>query len=483
MYDTEFRYLTRNSSGLLDLGYLPYDKILDERREAVHYNHRGKLTPRLNDNINISYVSDGDYLSDFGGGLAAATTVNLERNAELNYLGDDWSTQMRLQGYQTLDETIPESSRPYQRLPQILLNTNRPLVKNELNYQLYSEFVNFERQDRVTSERLDIQPVITFPLSTIATYVIPKINLHYTQYYLHDQDPGVENKQYRTIPIFSLDNRVFLEKDSEWGSRKFLQTLEPRLFYLYAPYKDQSDIPIFDSGTPDFNITTMFLENRFSSVDRVGDANQISLSITSRLIESNSGIERLMGSIGQTYYFRDREVTLPGEPVDTSKQSDIFAEASALITTRLATDGDLLWDVENNQISTGDIQFRYRAESRHVINLSYRYRRDVPGQTDGLSQTDFSLLWPLSPAWHIIGRWYYSLLDNQQLDAIAGLEYQSCCWKLQMMTRHYLQQAATADTPVIYDNAFYIQLELKGLAGVGRAMKDILQESILGYVE
>jgi len=477
LFDNEFRYLTTTGNGIVNVEYLPDDKIFDDKRESLHYTHQGEPVPRIHSNVDLNYVSDADFLKDFGSSLTAATTVHLERNAELSYLGDTWTSRMRLQGYQTIDESIPAASRPYERLPQIQFDSNRPLKKNQLNYQLTSEYVFFEREDRVTGSRLDIQPMISFPIKTIATYLTPKINLHHTRYKLHDQAPGTSEEQDRSIPVFSLDSGIFLERDSHWGSRKFLHTLEPRLFYLYAPYKDQSEIPVFDSGAPDFNFTQMFLENRFSSVDRVGDANQISFSITSRLLESDTGIERIRGSIGQIYYFKDREVGLPGTAIDTSTHSDMVAQASTLITDHLTSTGDLLLNVDNKEISKGGIQFRYQAERRRILNLYYRYRRDE------LSQADFSLLWPLTPAWHIIGRWNYSLLDKQYLETLTGLEYQSCCWKLNLVTRHYLQEAAVAGTPEIYDNAFYVQLELKGLANVGRSLKETLEESIPGYVE
>ena len=477
LFDGEFRYLTTKGAGTVNAEYLSHDNVFDDKRESFHYTHQGELAPRTYNTIDLSYVSDADYLKDFSSSLAAATTVHLERLAELNYLGDTWTTRVRLQGYQTIDETIPESSRPYQRLPQIQLNSNLPLKKNELNYQLNSEYVSFEREDRVTAGRLDLQPMISFPLKTIATFITPKINLHHTTYLLQDQAPGTDDRQNRTVPVFSMDSGIFLERDTHWGSRKFLHTLEPRLFYLYAPYKDQSEIPIFDSGAPDFNFTQMFLENRFSGVDRIGDANQVSISVTSRLLEADTGRERIRGSIGQIFYFKDREVTLSGTTIDDSTHSDIVAEASTLITDHLTSTGDLLWNVENNEISKGGILFRYQAEKRHVINLSYRYRRDE------LGQADVSLLWPLSPAWHIIGRWNYSLFDEQNLENLAGLEYQSCCWKLSLVSRHYLKEAAAATTPEVYDNAIFVQLELKGLANVGRSLKETLEESILGYVE
>jgi len=477
LLDGEFRYLTTIGLGIVNVEYLADDEKYDGERGTLHYGHIGQITPRTHTNINLNYVSDQDYLKDFGDGLVATTTAHLERNAELAYLGDSWTTHIRLQGYQTIDETIPESSRPYQRLPQIQFNSNRPQKKNQLNYQLDSEYVFFEREDRVTAGRLDIQPVISYPVKTMAAFLTPKINLHHTQYNLQDQAPATDDRQNRTVPVFSMDSGIFLERDSHWGSRQFLQTLEPRLFYLYAPYQDQSDIPIFDSGAPDFNFTQMFMETRFSSVDRVGDANQISISITSRLLEADTGRERIRGSIGQIYYFQDREVTLSGTAVDTSTHSDILAEATSLITNNLTANSDLLWNVENNEISKGGIQFRYQAQRRHILNLSYRYRRDE------LSQADVSLLWPLTRSWHIISRWNYSLFDDQSLENLAGLEYQACCWKLHLISRHYLKQAAATNTPEIYDNAYYIQLELKGLASVGRSIKETLEESILGYVE
>jgi len=477
LFDNEFRYLTPDSHGILNLAYLPDDKVTQDDRESFHYIHEGTLAPRVHSAINLNYVSDADYLKDFTGGLTATTTVHLERNAELTYLGDDWTTRTRVQGYQTIDETIPEASRPYQRLPQIQLNSNRPLLTNQMNYQLNSEYVFFERNERVTGGRFDIQPSISFPMKTISTFLSPKLNIHYTQYQLQGQPPGTDDTLTRTVPVFSLDGGIFLERGVHWGSQQFLHTLEPRLYYLYAPYKDQSDIPVFDSGLPDFNFTRMFQENRFSSVDRIGDANQVSISITSRLLNKETGIERIRGSIGQIFYFQDRKVTLPGSSTETPSQSDIVAEARTLITRHLTVDTDLQWGIENSVITKGGIQFRYRAEKRHIINLSYRYRREE------LDQTDVSLLWPLSPAWHIMGRWNYSLFDERLLETLSGLEYQSCCWKISLVSRHYLQEAATADNPEVYDNAIYVQLELKGLANLGRSVKETLEESILGYVE
>ena len=475
LLDGEFRFLATQGHGDVNIEYLSDDKLYEgenTRRGSFNFTHTGIIAERFHNNVDLGYVSDKDYLKDFGNGLVAATTVHIKRSAALTYLGDTWSTRALLEGYQTIDETIPESSRPYRMLPQIQLNTNLPLKKNLLNYQLGSEYVFFEQQDRVTGGRLDIQPMVSLPLKTVAAFLTPKVNLHYTQYTLQDQTPVNDATLNRVVPVFTLDSGVFLERDSHWGSKSLLHTLEPRLFYLYAPFRDQSEIPIFDSGAPDFTFGQLFLENRFNGVDRVGDANQVSLSVTSRLLENDTGRERITGSIGQIYYFKDREVNLSGAPADTSTHSDIIAEANTLITNELSANSDLQWDISEDQISKGGIQFRYRGGNRHILNLTYRYRREA------LEQADISLLWPLTRSWHMIGRWNFSVFDKQDLETLSGLEYQSCCWKLHLVTRHYLLEA-----PDIYDNTFYVQLELKGLANIGRTLNDILAESVLDYEE
>ncbi|MDP1708044.1 MAG: LPS-assembly protein LptD [Gammaproteobacteria bacterium] len=458
----EFRYLTPQSHGQLDLGYLPDDNLQNRDRILLGYRHSGSFAPRWSADVNFNYVSDDNYFEQLGDTLSLASTTHLERRAETTYRADDWNVTGRLQGYQTVDETIPAAERPYQRLPQLLFGSILPQQPWGTTTTFNGEYVHFDRADSLTAQRIDLQPTVTLPHAFDAGYLLPTFGLRHTQYLLNNKAPSTSYDTSRTLPFFSFDSGVFFERDATFDERRFTQTLEPRLYYLYVPYQDQSDIPVFDSGDTSFTFANLFQANRFSGADRVGDANQVTLALSSRLLDADSGQERLRASLGQIYYFSDRRVTLlPSDPAETTTNSDIVAELSSReFVKNWSATANLLWNRQQGEISTGTLGLRYRSDDKHLINLSYRY------QQESLEQTDVSAVWPISwnqqRHWNAVARWNYSLSDSRTLESLAGIEYDTCCWRVRVTTRRFINNTA-GDS----NTALFLQLELKGLTSFG----------------
>lgn len=462
----EFRYLSPDSHGQLDLGYLPNDSSANRTRMLVSYRHSGTPAPRWNSEVNFGYVSDKSYFEQLGDTLSVASTTFLERRAEATYREDNWSATGRVQAYQTVDDAVPGSSRPYQRLPQLLFNANLPQDSSRQgpwgrSAALSGEYVHFDRVDSLTAQRIDLQPTASLPYTTDAAYLTPTLGLRHTQYLLNNKTPGTVYDTSRTLPSLSLDSGVFFERDADFGERRYTHTLEPRLFYLYVPLQNQSNIPVFDSGALDFSFANLFQTNRFSGADRVGDANQVTLALSSRLLDSDSGQERLRASIGQVHYFRDRTVTLPGGTVETAVNSNIVGELSGNeVVSHWSPSASLLWNRQQRQFDKAAIGMHYRSDEKHVINLDYRYQRG------SLEQTDLSAVWPLSRTqqhqWNAVARWNYSLPDRRTLESLGGIEYDTCCWRFRVTTRHFINNTVGGN-----NTALFLQLELKGLTGFG----------------
>ena len=464
----EYRYLTGRGGGVLAGEYLPDDSEFDGDRGAVHYNHGGAFARRWRANVNYNWVSDPDYFTDLGTNLAIASQSFLEQRGDVTYSGDGWWALARAQAFQTLDATILPEDRPYRRLPQFLVSATERRRNQKFNPGGHGEFVNFDRDNGVIGQRVDLMPTLSYQWRKAAWFIVPKAGVRFTNYDLENTAPGQSDNLTRTVPTASLDAGMFFERDWSFGKRGFLQTLEPRLFYLYVPFKSQGDLPIFDTGTFDFNFSQLFAENRFTGADRVGDANQLGIALTSRWLASGTGEEYLRLDIGQIRYFRDREVTLPDEPVETSNASPLVVDLTATIARRWQFSTGTQWDFGEDRIVKNNTGLRYQPGPRRVVNLSYRFARD------NFEQTDVSTAWPIVGDWRFVGRWAYSLRQDRNVEAFGGIEYESCCWAFRTVLRRYL--SGTEMT-----NAFFFQLEFKGLTGIGGGTVDFLERSIPGY--
>lgn len=473
------RYLFSDFSGQIGGTYLPSDNKADRDRSLVAFSQSGALTPRWTHYLTFNRVSDDAYFEDFGNGIYDVSTSHLQRLASTSYNGDSWRVLGQVETYQTL-----YGSKPYRRLPQLMFNTSG-FAPAGLSYTLDSEYAVYDHPDLVHGTRLDLYPSLSLPFERAAFRVEPRVGYRYTQYDLKQQLPGRDDKPSRALPILSLDSGLFFERDVDLWGVGALQTLEPRLFYLYVPKRDQDDIPLFDTGDTDFSFQSLFRTNRFSGPDRQGDANQVTAAITSRFLGASSGVEMFRASLGQVRYLRDRQVLLRSGPAIESNESAIVGELWARLTRALLARGDLEWDPDSGSTQRSVVGLYYRPQNGMLLNASYRMRRELPnlsapGLTDSLEQVDVSGVIPLGRNWQLVGRSYYSLPDSQFVESFVGVGYESCCWGARVVTRRYVRRydgRYDGDTT----SSIMFELELKGLTNIGNKVENLLTEGVYGY--
>lgn len=475
MLGGEFRVLTETTEATLEAEFLPNDNEYDgdnDDRAAASLNSTTWLNARTIAQLRLNWVRDDDHLRDFGNNLAITSESHLERAGELHYHGDTWDALGRVQYYQTIDEDIADEDRPYSRLPQLLMLLKDPDGIAGTTYHLGAEYVNFDRSGTMDGQRIALAPAISLPLRKTWGFVEPKIGARYVGYDIANPDPGIDDSASTLTGVLSVDSGLYFDRSTGFFGNGVTHTLEPRLFYLYVPEEDQDDQPVFDTGMFDFNFDNLFRENRFNGVDRIGDANQLTLALTSRMISERSGAELLRGSIGQIFYFEDREVTLPGETVEDDSSSAIAAELAAELGGGWYTRGGLQWDPHDGNGNTDQAlaQLGYRDRENRVFNAAYRLR-------DGVTeQTDLAVFWPVSERLGFVARHNYSLQEDRLLEALAGFEYGRCCWKLRAIARK-----ATNGEGDDHDTSIMLQLELNGLGRFGDDIDNALERSIYGY--
>ncbi len=480
----EFRYLAENHHTELRGEILPDDRDAREdensRRGALSWQAGGKPATRWSYDIDVNYASDDNYLNDLSESFALTSARHLERRGDLRYTGNDWSFLSRLQHYQTIDQTIDTADRPYSRLPQLLLQLDKPDQAMGLTYHLDSEYVYFDKNDddTVTGHRVDLNPGLSLPMRRSWGYLTPKASLRYTKYQLNDQIAGEANNPDRTLPTFSLDSGLIFERDDSWFGKSVTQTLEPRLFYLFTPNTNQEDLPDFDTSNVDFSFANIFRENRFSGADRVGDANQLTTALTSRMYGNESGQELLRGSFGQIFYFRDRKVQLDAQQdeSDTDNSSSLVAEVAAQPHKSLRTRAGIQWNPyeSGGKTEKGAASIQYSDDQKRLVNLGYRYDQEL------FEQTDVSFRWPITHKLHGVGRWNYSLKYDQTQAAFAGFEYESCCWIARLVAQQLRVNSNDNDDSEL-QNSIFLQVELKGLTAIGDKVDQYLERAIPGY--
>lgn len=467
--DTEFRYLNASGHGSLNADYLPDDKEFGDSRYLVHFVDQSDFTNHLRLVVDAADVSDTSWFEDFGLGPAGTSVSYLNRSANLLYLDDGWFGSLLAQNFQTIDNTIANLDRPYTMLPQLAVRGLLPGQPYGLTFGFDGEFVNFRRNDGVTGLRLDVAPEVRMPLRGAGVYLEPAASWRYTAYDLGHTEPGAEDTPHRSAPVLSVDGGMSFERSS--GSKgQRLQTLEPRLKYLYVPYRNQDQLPVFDTDEADLNLVQLFRNNIYVGADRLSNANQIAVGITSRLLDADTGQQFIAGTIGQIYYFDEPRVVLPGVPLADTESSDIVAELELTAYRNWNVSMGVQWDPSDMRSEKGDINLQYRPAPESVMNVGYRFRRNNIEQLDG------SVAWPIGERWSAYGRMVYSLEDKKALDQFAGLEYRACCWRLRMVTRRYVSNR-NGDV----DTSFLLQLELNGLSSVGVGADTFLEQAIRGY--
>lgn len=470
----EFRYLERGYQGVARVEMLPNDQVFNgENRHAAFVTHTQTWGPWYFA-LNAQKVSDDSYFRDLSTRIETTSKILLPREAVLargGALGSNgsWGFTGMVQSWQTLQDPLAPITPPYNRLPQLTLTSNSYDVLGT-DVSFLGNYVDFHHPTLVSGRRLVAYPSVSLPLQTAFAYVTPKIGLHHTRYYL-DASTTTLSDANRTVPIASTEAGLIFERNMALGGRRYLQTLEPKVHYVYIPTRHQNTLPNFESGVSDVNFATIFAENQFSGNDRINDANQITMGVSSRLLDPQTGIEQVRVGLAQRYYFKSQEVTLPGTAPRTSTSSDILAALSGRVAPHLIAEAGFQYNSEFSETRKFALGARYQPDLGKVLNAGYRFTRGV------LENIDLSTQWPIARGWIAVARMNYSLRDSRIAEGLAGVEYNGGCWVLRVVS--YAVAVGTGDA----SRSIYVQLELNGVAKVGSNPLEVLKQNIAGYTK
>ncbi len=543
-----FRYLTNDSYGNVAFGYLPHDSAFSRFQDTAANKYIGNpalgrlinssdnrssflwqdntvYNNHWSSNINYNSVSDDYYLQDFGNIITTANN-QLPEKASVNYAGENWNFNGLLQGYQTL-HPVNQSvvSNPYNTLPQLNWNGSYPSGPLGLQYQLNNQFTYFDRSQNpgettpvISAARINIQPGVSLPITDLSGFITPALQLALTHYNIGSQTPGFQNDIQRTIPIFDIDSGLYFDRHTQFWGSDYEQTLEPQLFYLYVPYRNQNNLPLFDTGLVPFSYDSLFMTNRFSGLDRIGDANQLTYAITTRFLDDDTGAEKFMASVGEIYYFHNRNVNLctPGNtpsatssftscnsnsPIaigatsSTEKFSPIAGQLAYHFNPAWSATANTAWDPRTDETVNSNVGIQYKPGFNRVLNLNYNFIRygdtfsaapnqpAVPPQShqNDLNQTSFSFAWPIREHWDAVGGYTYNVSHEYSQTYFYGVEYNSCCWAIRLVSGRSFVGLNQNNNP-IFNNGFYLQWQFKGLATVGTEdPSTLLMGNIPGY--
>jgi LPS-assembly protein len=520
------RYMTDDQRGELVWHFLPDDAqaegegLSDHERSYVHLTQTTDLPDDFRFNVDAANVGDPLYFQDFGTGPQGTSIAYLNRSAGLSYRDQNWRLSAQFQQFQTLDaieQLLDPTQRPYARLPQVVADSDFVVgPAGILHYGFDSEVVNFDRDIGVTGWRLDLRPDATLHFEGPGYFVRPGVAYELTQYSLANTAPGQARNPTRVLPTGSLDTGLIFERPAGTDGRRTL-TLEPRVEYVYTPYRNQDQLPLFDTALPDLNLVELFRTNRFVGVDRIGDADQVSAALTSRLLDTGSGQQFLSATLGQTYYFQPPQVQIPLEPT-TGLRSDMVAEVTLSAYKNWSVNLAEQWDPQTSASDRTIVELQFKPADDAVVNLAYRFQRDTPAEEqaqlqavallyqqiyaseiaqgdtplqaqaqarletqayqtpDSLDQVEASTAWPILRNWNAYGRVVYALDTHQMLERFAGFEYRACCWGIRILARRALSNSTGRQ-----DTGIFVQLELNGLASVGSEAGTFLGNAIRGY--
>ena len=476
---SQFRYLNQKSFGQLGLEYLDDGEFKDDRY-LVNFEHLSQFTPNLQLDLLYNKASDENYFEDLGDGLGITSTQYLERRGDIKFTTEHWDFLARAQSFQVVDESLPNVDKPFKRVPQIKLDSNYYNLPGGFDFNSESEWVQFEHDDQIDGDRLHLGIELERPFETSGYFIRPGARLTHTEYDLNRRD-GLDDKPSRSLPSAHIDAGLIFEKNLKLAEH--IQTLEPRLYYLHTPFRDQDDIPLFDTDEYEFGYEQLFRDDRFSGNDRIGDADRLSIGVTTRILDLEDGSEKFRASLGRIFYFRDRKVTLPDTFVEDEDSSEIAVELKIGLNDRWEAITSALYDTHDDHTERSSVRFQYQSENKFIFNAAYRYRRSdiepidsISGERERLEQADLSMVVPFNDKWRAVTRWNYDLQENRNLEVLAGVEYDTCCWKLRLAGRRYNQ-----NTDEDYNNSIELQLVLKGLGQIGSPIGELLERGIRGY--
>lgn len=482
---TQFRYLfgddtsVGRASGEMNAEILPHDQQTGERRYALAWTHTEQFAPWLAGYWNLNRVSDDKYFADFADRIAITSQRTLPREGGLAATSGPWSILARMQSYQTLQDPNAPVIPPYNRVPQIL-GSLRDTDWLGLTWSGTAEYARFAQEALVpTGERVVVYPTASWRRQGSAWFFEARAGVNMREYLLDQTTPALPDRHPAyVIPVASVDSGLVFERDMDVLSTPLTQTLEPRAFYVRVPYKRQDNAPVFDTALDDFSFSQLFAENRYIGNDRIGDANQLTLALTSRFLDRDTGAERLRLAVGQRFYFEDQRVSL-NEPLRSAATSDFLVSAEGRLSSAWSLASLLQYNFDGHEIERFNVGARYTPAPGRVLNATWRYTRslvDPSGAIDRIKQVDLSGEWPVSERFTLIGRWNYSLTDRKTLEGVAGIEYNADCWVLRIVGQRLTTTTQQATTSI------FVQLELNGLARVGTSPLDLLHRSVPGYL-
>ncbi|MBV7433557.1 LPS assembly protein LptD [Cardiobacteriaceae bacterium TAE3-ERU3] len=471
MFGSEYRYLGERQSAVLSGAFLPHDKNAEN---ANRWSWRADYNYRFNDqwqaNILLQEVSDLNYIEDFSNTLSIYDQWYLERNASLVGNTGYGNLMLRVQDYERVSNNVTGSDVPYARKPQLLYNKN--WLQDGWRYGVTAESVRFDKREAVDGWRNSIDAEASYRVSRDYGYFEPKISVNMAHYsFDHTNAAYPENSFTRALPTLSLDGQLEFERSFEMLDKSWRQTLEPRLFYLYTPYKDQSSVPNFDSSLRSQSWDWLFARNRFVGGDRIGDANQLTTAITTRFFDNEDGQEKLHLSLGQVQYFADRRVALPGKTVRNRGRSDLIIDAAYQVDSHWNIRGLSFWDMDERQNRRSIVDIRYNLDTDRFAGFSHRY------EENDYDQLSLYALWRFNSRWRAFLRQDYSLRHDRSINSLAGIEYNDCCWAWRLLGKRYRDDPTEPNLR----NALYLEFVLKGLGRIGNGSGSVLINEISGY--
>lgn len=478
MLGTQFRHLSRVQELEINAEILPEDRRArdDGVRGALRLLQTGRLGERWSSAVDVSSVSDDRFFQDFGNRLDVTSLRNLEQRGDLTYAGDGWRVLSRLQQFQTIDDSIAAANRPYAQMPHIELDVFPKRWNDLIEYRLDAQYDFFDHGSKVHGSRMVAIPSVRLPLRRGFGHLIPQARLYSSLYELTDTTPGQAARQSYLVPSLDVDGTLIFERETDWLGATALQTLEPRLYYVLSTFENQSDAPLFDTGLLDFSFASLFRPNRFTGYDRIGDENRLTFGLTSRTIGTESGWELFRASVGQIYYFQDRRVQLLGTEEEDELQSSVATELAARLSAHWSARASAQWNPNDAEESWEKrvLQLRYASDAGRLLNLAYRFNFATQPQLR-YEDTDLSFAMPVGAGVKLVGRWLYSVLNEETTEAFAGIEFGRCCWRLRLLGQHLQTGREDGNTSIM------LQIELAGLGSFGNSIDRLLEEDIYGY--
>ena len=511
----EFRYLVPGSSGQLNVEYVPNDHGDNDglanthgtSRYLIDYTDRTQLWQGWSFVGSYNHASDSSYLYDYGNALSHTVIYTLASNAAIIGGGKWWNASFGGTLYQNTNPFATDASLPYQQLPYANFSMNVPLTR-WLQFGMDDGAASFSKNGYVEGQRVDLYPYLAGDFGTSAWFVRPKLAYRYTGYQLSGgyqnygyygllgsgtASPFTQKSPSRSLPVVSLDTGLVFDRSTSLFGQSYTQTLEPRLYYLYVPYRNQNNLPLFDTSLMSFDYWQLFSPNQFSGADRQMNANNLTGAITTRLLDDD-GVERLSASFGQIHYFTPQRVQLPSgantvTPVTDWSGSAYVAQLDLQLSDRWRLSSEYQWDPNSRVTDMASLELQHRLGGDGIINFSYHYRRGL------MEQYSASAVYPLSERWRLLGSWTYSVpiknvigVPTGTVDAMAGVEYDSCCVTLRLVERNYVNQNYYGVAPVPSgsninhrDNAVMFEVVFKGLGSSGGQIDSLLRRDILGY--